>query len=144
MMIMPWTRARLRCAGVALAAALLAGCTDDGNEPPPDTKPASVGAITKIAYDGVSDDLLTAGLGKTGLGGTTPIPANPASPTAAELRRLAIFADYTALVDVNPRGGYGTLSGPKHRRHRRERPRRSRRRSRRRSSRRCGHWCSRP
>ena len=27
-MIMPWTRARLRCAGIALAAALLAGCTD--------------------------------------------------------------------------------------------------------------------
>jgi hydroxybutyrate-dimer hydrolase len=111
-MIMPWTRARLRCAGLALAAALLAGCTDGGNEPPPDTKPANVGAIAKIAYDGVGDDLLTAGLGRTGLGGTAPIPANPASPTAAELRKLAIFANYTALVDVNPKGGYGTLFGP--------------------------------
>jgi hydroxybutyrate-dimer hydrolase len=111
-MIMPRTRARLRCAGIVLAAALLAGCTDDGNEPPPDAKPANVGAITKISYDGGSDDLLTAGLGRTGLGGTAPIPANPASPTAAELRRLAIFSNYTALVDVNPKGGYGTLFGP--------------------------------
>ncbi len=111
-MIMPRTRARLRCAGIVLAAALLAGCTGDGNEPPPDAKPANVGAITKISYDGVSDDLLTAGLGRTGLGGTAPIPANPASPTAAELRKLAIFSNYTALVDVNPKGGYGTLFGP--------------------------------
>jgi hydroxybutyrate-dimer hydrolase len=111
-MIMPKTRARLRCAGIVLAAALLAGCTDDGNEPPPDAKPANVGAITKISYDGVSDDLLTAGLGRTGLGGTAPVPANPASPTAAELRKLAIFANYAALVDVNPKGGYGTLFGP--------------------------------
>ena len=103
---------RLRCAGIALAAALLASCTEDGDEPPPDAKPPNVGAITKISYDGVSDDLLTAGLGRTGLGGTAPVPANPASPTAAELRRLAIFSNYTALVDVNPKGGYGTLFGP--------------------------------
>ncbi|HWM01130.1 MAG TPA: 3-hydroxybutyrate oligomer hydrolase family protein [Actinophytocola sp.] len=109
---MPWTRARRRCAGIALAAALLAGCTDDGNRPPPDAKPANIGAITKTSYDGVSDDLLTAGLGKTGLGGTAPIPVNPASPTAAELRKLAIFSNYTALVDVNPKGGYGILFGP--------------------------------
>jgi hydroxybutyrate-dimer hydrolase len=111
-MIMPWTRERLRCAGIALAAALLAGCTDDGNGPPPDAKPANIGAITKTSYDGVSDDLLTAGLGRTGLGGTAPIPVIPALPTAAELRRLAIFSNYTALVDVNPKGGYGTLFGP--------------------------------
>jgi hydroxybutyrate-dimer hydrolase len=109
---MPWTRAGLRCAGIALAAALLAGCTEDGDKPPPDAKPANVGAITMISYDGVSDDLLTAGLGRTGLGGTAPIPANPVSPTAAELRKLAIFSNYTALVDVNPKGGYGTLFGP--------------------------------
>ena len=34
------------------------------------------------------------------------------APTPAELRRLAIFNNYTALVDVNPKGGYGTLFGP--------------------------------
>ena len=37
---------------------------------------------------------------------------NQAAPTAAELRRLAIFSNYTALVDVSPRGGYGTQFGP--------------------------------
>ena len=63
-------------------------------------------------YDGVSDDLLTAGLGKTGLGGAAPAIAVPASPTLAELRRLAIYNNYRALVDISPKGGYGTLYGP--------------------------------
>ena len=35
-------------------------------------KPAFVGVVTKTTYDGISDDLLTAGLGKTGLGGAAP------------------------------------------------------------------------
>jgi hydroxybutyrate-dimer hydrolase len=101
-------------AGVALALVLLAACTPavEPPPPPPDVKPPNLGEITRTAYDGVSDDLLTAGLGRTGLGGAAPQPANQTAPTAAELRRLAIFSNYTALVDVNPRGGYGTLFGP--------------------------------
>ena len=64
-------------------------------------------------YDGVSDDLLTAGLGKSGLGSATPpAAATPTSPTAAELRKIAIYNNYRALVDISPNGGYGVLYGP--------------------------------
>jgi hydroxybutyrate-dimer hydrolase len=64
-------------------------------------------------YDGVTNDLLTAGLGKMGLGSATaPGFADPLHPTAEELRRLAIYSNYRALVDPTPGGGYGTLYGP--------------------------------
>jgi len=71
-----------------------------------------VGQILRADYDGLSDDLLTAGLGATGLAGAAPTAANPASPPPDELRRLAIYNNYRALVDVSPGGGYGTLYGP--------------------------------
>lgn len=64
-------------------------------------------------YDGVSNDLLTAGLGKTALGSAAaPGFADPLHPTAEELRRSAIYNNYRALVDPTPGGGYGTLYGP--------------------------------
>jgi hydroxybutyrate-dimer hydrolase len=64
-------------------------------------------------YDGVTNDLLTAGLGKSGLGsGTPPTFADPLNPTAEELRRSAIYNNYRALIDPTPGGGYGTLYGP--------------------------------
>lgn len=64
-------------------------------------------------YDGTTNDLLTAGLGKSGLGSTTaPGFSHPLDPTATELRRLAIYNNYRALVDPTPGGGYGTLYGP--------------------------------
>jgi len=71
------------------------------------------GAISVVNYDGISDDLATAGLGKTGLAGGPPNAADPLNPTAAELRKIAIYNNYRALVDVNkPVGGYGSLYGP--------------------------------
>lgn len=70
------------------------------------------GPISIKTYDGVGDDLLTAGLGKTGLQGAAPGYANPSSPTAAELRRNTIYNNYRALVDITPGGGYGVLYGP--------------------------------
>ncbi|HEX9573023.1 MAG TPA: 3-hydroxybutyrate oligomer hydrolase family protein, partial [Myxococcales bacterium] len=79
------------------------------------TRPAFVkGAIVTTAYDGTSDDLLTGGLGKSGLAFAAPAPGfvNGASPTAAELRRLAIYQNYRALVDTTATGGYGVLYGP--------------------------------
>jgi hydroxybutyrate-dimer hydrolase len=63
-------------------------------------------------YDGTADDLLTAGLGKTGLQGGAPPIAVPTDPTAAELRRLAIYTNYRALADMTTNGGYGVLYGP--------------------------------
>lgn len=64
-------------------------------------------------YDGASDDLLTAGLGKTGLANPTAPPiAVAANPTTEELRRLAIWNNYRALADMSEKGGYGVLYGP--------------------------------
>ena len=75
-------------------------------------KPVYLSTVSSIAYDGVADDLLTAGLGKTKLGGTAPAVANALQPTAAELRRLAIYNNYRAVLDITAAGGYGTLYGP--------------------------------
>jgi hydroxybutyrate-dimer hydrolase len=78
----------------------------------PNEKPAFLGEIRVQCYDGVSDDLLTAGLGKTGLAGAAPGFVNPLAPTAAELRRGAIWTNYRAVLDITADGGYGTLYGP--------------------------------
>ena len=95
------------------AIATLAGCGGGGFTPEVAVKPAFiVGAISTIVYDGASDDLLTAGLGKTGLGGAAPTVAVPTAPTAPELRKLAIFNNYRAILDISPNGGYGVLYGP--------------------------------
>jgi len=82
-----------------------------GAEPAP--RPVWTSKVLHNRYDGVSDDLLTAGLGKTGLGQTIP-PAmsDPTKPKSVELRRRAIYANYRALVDMTPAGGYGVLYGP--------------------------------
>jgi hydroxybutyrate-dimer hydrolase len=111
-------RHALLLAGAVLAGASLLSTAhaDDGhggraqiNRLPPFVVAGSVRTTT---YDGVTDDLLTAGLGKTGLAGPAPSIANPASPTAAELRRLAIWSNYRALVDMTANGGYGRFWGP--------------------------------
>ncbi len=70
------------------------------------------GSVRRTDYDGASDDLLTAGLGKSGLAGAAPGFANLLAPTAAELRRFAIYNNYRAIVDMTAAGGYGTLYGP--------------------------------
>jgi len=77
------------------------------------TKPNFVVGLKSTSYDGSSDDLLSAGLGKTGLASASfPAYADPLKPTAAELRRAAIYNNYRAIVDVAANGGYGTLYGP--------------------------------
>ncbi|PHV10405.1 3-hydroxybutyrate oligomer hydrolase family protein [Chitinimonas sp. BJB300] len=95
----------------ALLSIFLLACggntSDDRN-----VKPSWLGDIVSQSYDGNSDDLLTAGLGKTGLAGVRPNFANPAAPTAAELRRDAIYNNYRALVDMTITGGYSRLYGP--------------------------------
>ncbi len=98
-------------AAALAAAAFVSACGGDGGLSL-NVKPSFVGTVTKVEYNGVSDDLLTAGLGKTGLAGAAPGYANATAPTAAELRRVAIYNNYRALLDMTAAGGYGTLYGP--------------------------------
>src|SRR5467141_5109929 len=71
------------------------------------------GAIIHTRYDGVSNDLLTAGLGKSGLAKQTgPGFNDPKNPTAEELRSRAIYTNYRAIVDTSAGGGYGVFFGP--------------------------------
>lgn len=100
-----------------LGSALLAGCAGldtPGGDVPGDDLPGFVrGGILHERYDGRTDDLLTGGLGSAGLANPSPPTfADPSHPTAAELRTRAIHANYRALVDMTPGGGYGTLYGP--------------------------------
>jgi len=91
---------------LALATLLALPAWAAGDSPPGFLK----GPIISTTYDGVTNDLLTGGMGKTGLQGACP--ALSPAPTAEQLRTLAICNNYKALVNVNPRGGYGTLYGP--------------------------------
>lgn len=116
---------------VALASLLaLSGCwLVDGDDDDDDTAaaqtlntlPSGVTVLSTSTYDDSSagtstsasvQDLLTAGLGKAGLAGAAPAYASATAPTAAELRRNAIYANYRGLVDISAAGGYGTLYGP--------------------------------
>ena len=108
----PW-----RLQALALAATLAAASSPvlaraprlgDVNLPPAAVR----GPVQETAYDGLTDDLLTAGLGKTGLMAAAPAYVNPFAPTAAELRRNAIHTNYRALVDYTALGGMGVLYGP--------------------------------
>ncbi len=94
-----------------LSVSVVAACGGDASLEV-NSKPATLGAVAQINYDGNSDDLLTAGLGKTGIAGALPAYADPTRPTAAELRRAAIYTSYRALLDMTAAGGYGTLYGP--------------------------------
>ena len=94
-----------------LAAALLAAC--GGSDADVNQRPTWLGSIQATSYDGLGDDLLTAGLGKTGLAAPlAPAYADALKPTAAELRRTAIHTNYRAMLDMTAAGGYGVLYGP--------------------------------
>jgi len=111
-MKMPFQTRLSMTAAAVLLTSNLTGCSGDSKFDR-NTKPATLGVVTQTAYDGTTDDLLTAGLGKSGLSAaTSPVYANPANPTAAELRRANIYNSYRAIVDTTAAGGYGTLYGP--------------------------------
>ncbi|MBS0390336.1 MAG: D-(-)-3-hydroxybutyrate oligomer hydrolase [Proteobacteria bacterium] len=96
-----------------LAAAVLTACGGGGDAVPVNAKPSYLGPVRQQTYDGSSDDLLTAGLGKTGLAALAPPAyADPLKPTAAELRQAAIHTNYRAMLDMTAAGGYGMLYGP--------------------------------
>lgn len=60
------------------------------------------------------DDLLTAGLGHSGVQALTGQPEFAHAPYATrdELRRNAIVASHLGLIDRSPGAGYGTIYGP--------------------------------
>lgn len=100
------------------SALLLAACGGGGGgavENAYNARPPYLfGDIGKQHYDGQGNDLLTAGLGQSGLSAATaPAYASTTAPTAAELRRNAIYNNYRALVDPTAAGGFGTLFGPR-------------------------------
>lgn len=109
---------KLKAIASAATLALVAGCGSDdsttlgGGDYEVNIKPAFAGAVTTTSYDGTTDDLLTAGAGKSGLIAGAAAPTLSTPPTAAEIRRLAIVTNYRALVDNTAAGGFGTLYGP--------------------------------
>jgi hydroxybutyrate-dimer hydrolase len=57
------------------------------------------------------DDLLSAGLGITGLRANAPAFVDAARPTPTELRRRAIHASWNGIADLGPLGGFGIVYG---------------------------------
>ena len=105
-------KSALNTAALTVAAAGLVACGNSDDTENLNEVPAFLGAISSATYDGVSNDLLTAGLGKTGLANAAPAFGDPANPTALELRRNAIHGNYRAVLDISANSGYGTLYGP--------------------------------
>ena len=98
---------RLSC-GVWLAA-MLAGCTSAPSKP---EAVAHMIQPQRVTEHRGHDDLLTAGLGLDGLRAmAAPAFADPAHPTAAELRRRAIWGNWRGIADLSPTGGYGQAYG---------------------------------
>ncbi|MDB5947920.1 MAG: hydrogenase, partial [Ramlibacter sp.] len=104
----------------AVAVAVLAGC--GGGDSPTNDLPQGITQLGVTTYSattvGAGDtaatqDLLTGGIGRAGLANAVaPAYANAASPTAAELRRNALYSNYRGILDASPAGGFGTLYGP--------------------------------
>jgi hydroxybutyrate-dimer hydrolase len=113
-----------RAARIAFTASLgafaLAGCgggSGSGNDLPEGVTQHSVTVFSATSpgtgTTAATQDLLTGGLGKTGLGAAAaPAYADPLNPTALELRRNALYSNYRAILDPTAGGGYGTLFGP--------------------------------
>ncbi len=113
-------RAGRMTAVLGLSGTLLAGCFNDDLDT--NDLPTGVTQVGVTAYaattagsgsTAATQDLLTGGLGRTGIGAAAaPVYADPLNPTAAELRRNALYANYRALIDASLGGGYGVLYGP--------------------------------
>ena len=61
-----------------------------------DAAPSWLRLGAHTVYDGVTDDLVTGGLGADAMLGKRPGYADPLHPTAAELRRAALFQSGSA------------------------------------------------
>jgi hydroxybutyrate-dimer hydrolase len=93
------------CASFSIAAFATPVVADDS--------PIERGSLKVTEYDGITDDLLSAGLNQAGLvSAVQPGFVDPLNPTPAELRRRAIHGNYRGIVDPVPGGGIGLLWGP--------------------------------
>lgn len=109
-------------AGSTGAALMLGACGGGGPSEPLNSMPVGVSELSRTAYTATApaagttpatQDLLTAGLGKTGLAAAAaPAYADPLNPTVAELRRNALHSNYRGILDASAGTGYGTLYGP--------------------------------
>jgi hydroxybutyrate-dimer hydrolase len=93
------------CASFSIAAFATPVVADDS--------PIDRGSLKVTEYDGITDDLLSAGLNQAGLmSAVAPGFVDPLNPTPAELRRRAIHGNYRGIVDTVPGGGISLLWGP--------------------------------
>ncbi|MCR5866522.1 D-(-)-3-hydroxybutyrate oligomer hydrolase [Aquincola sp. J276] len=109
--------------GTAVAVTLIGGLAGCGSDDGPELNKLPAGFTQHSVTDftattpgtgstAATQDLLTGGLGKAGLMVAAPAYADPAAPTAAELRRNALHSNYRGLVDFTANGGYGRFYGP--------------------------------
>ncbi|MBD8526521.1 3-hydroxybutyrate oligomer hydrolase family protein [Pseudomarimonas arenosa] len=104
---------------LVLSSTLLGGCgSNQGTTSEPAATPTAqaasfgeiVGAPQRSEHRG-DDELLSAGLGLPGLRALTPPElADPAAPSAAELRRRAVWANWRGIADLRP-GEHGEAYG---------------------------------
>ena len=109
-------------AAVTAGALALTACGGGGGDAAVNKLPEGVTQYSVTTYSATavgtgttaaSQDLLTGGIGKTGLGAAAaPAYADPLNPTALELRRNALYSNYRGILDPSANGGYGTLYGP--------------------------------
>ncbi|MET0893556.1 MAG: 3-hydroxybutyrate oligomer hydrolase family protein [Pseudoxanthomonas sp.] len=100
----------LRLAALLLACLLPVACSTSLHRASP-KEVAMIEPQRETGHRG-DDDLLTAGLGLAGLQAMAPPPfADAAKPTAAELRRRAIWNNWRGIADLSPSGGYGQVYG---------------------------------
>ncbi len=105
-MDMPLRTPILLLAAMALAACARVPVTAEKKAMAGDT----FGAMRMTVHrDG--DDLLSAGLGISGLRGAQPTFADSERPTAGEVRRRAIYTSWRGIADLGPLGSYGEIYG---------------------------------
>jgi hydroxybutyrate-dimer hydrolase len=94
----------------SVAVGLLVACGGSANRMTP--RIGGIVAPQRVTEHRDNDDLLTAGLGLEGLRSVVaPAFADAANPTAAELRRRAIWSSWRGIADLSPTGGFGEVYG---------------------------------
>lgn len=108
MVLRPAAAASCLLAPLTLLTACVGGGDDEPGNPWRERPGFLAAEPVRTDYDGTTQGLLT---------GKATSPADlvswqaPASPSAADLRTLALQTSYTGLLDVTPAGGFGTYYG---------------------------------